>query len=94
MAEPTTRSEFQESCLRRLGKPVVEINVDDDQVSDRIDESLRYFWDYHFDGASQGYCGGGRDGSTGSKEGAHHRFFVNKHHSNHGDHAQPDNRAC
>jgi hypothetical protein len=53
MAEPTTRSEFQESCLRRLGKPVVEINVDDDQVSDRIDESLRYFWDYHFDGASQ-----------------------------------------
>jgi len=55
MAEPTTRSEFQESCLRRLGKPVVEINVDDDQVSDRIDESLRYFWDYHFDGAERTY---------------------------------------
>jgi hypothetical protein len=38
---PTTRAEFSEYCLRKLGKPVVEINVDDDQVSDRIDEALR-----------------------------------------------------
>lgn len=55
MAVPTTRSEFKEWCLRKLGKPVIEINVDDDQVEDRIDESLRYYWDYHFDGTERIY---------------------------------------
>lgn len=55
MAVPTTRAEFKEWCLRKLGKPVIEINVDDDQVEDRIDESLRYFWDYHFDGSEVVY---------------------------------------
>lgn len=55
MASPTTRSEFKENCLRRLGKPVIEINVDDDQVEDRIDEALRYYWDYHFDGTEKIY---------------------------------------
>jgi hypothetical protein len=53
MATPTSRSDFKENCLRRLGKPVIEINVDDDQVDDRIDEALRYFWDYHFDGSEK-----------------------------------------
>ena len=55
MAVPTSRSEFKEYCLRALGKPVIEINVDDDQVEDRIDESLRYYWDYHFDGTEKVY---------------------------------------
>jgi hypothetical protein len=55
MAIPTSRSAFKEYCLRKLGKPVIEINVDDDQVDDRIDESLRYFWDYHFDGTEKGF---------------------------------------
>jgi hypothetical protein len=55
MAKPASRSEFKENCLRRLGKPVIEINVDDDQVEDRIDESLQYFWDYHFDGSDKIY---------------------------------------
>lgn len=55
MAVPTSRSEFKEYCLRKLGKPVIEINVDDDQVEDRIDESLRYYWDYHFDGSEKTY---------------------------------------
>ena len=55
MAVPTSRTEFKEFCLRKLGKPVLEINVDDDQVEDRIDEALRYFWDYHFDGADKIY---------------------------------------
>ena len=55
MAVPITRSEFKEYCLRKLGKPVIEINVDDDQVEDRIDESLRYYWDYHFDGTEKVY---------------------------------------
>lgn len=51
MAVPATRAQFKEYCLRKLGKPVIEINVDDDQVEDRIDESIRYYWDYHFDGS-------------------------------------------
>ena len=55
MAVPTTRAEFKEYCLRKLGKPVIEINVDDDQVEDRIDEAIRYYWDYHFDGAERTY---------------------------------------
>ena len=55
MAIPTTKAEFKEYCLRRLGKPVIEINVDDDQVDDRVDEALRYFWDYHFEGAEKVY---------------------------------------
>lgn len=55
MAVATTRSEFKEYILRKLGKPVIEINVDDDQVEDRIDEALRYYWDYHFDGSEKIY---------------------------------------
>ena len=53
MAQPTTKAEFKEWCLRKLGKPVIEINVDDDQVDDRIDEALSYYWDYHFDGTEK-----------------------------------------
>lgn len=55
MAVPTSRSEFKEYCLRALGKPVIEINVDDDQIEDRIDEALKYYWDYHFDGSERVY---------------------------------------
>jgi hypothetical protein len=55
MATPTSRATFKEYCLRSLGKPVIEINVDDDQVDDRIDEALKYYWDYHFDGSEKLY---------------------------------------
>ena len=55
MATPTTKAEFKEYCLRKLGKPVIEINVDDDQIDDRIDEAIRYYWDYHFDGSEKTY---------------------------------------
>ena len=55
MAQPTTRDQFREWCLRKLGKPVIEINVDQDQVEDRIDEALAYYWDYHFDGTEKTY---------------------------------------
>lgn len=55
MAIPTSRTAFKEYCLRTLGKPVIEINVDDDQVDDRVDEALKYYWDYHFDGSEKIY---------------------------------------
>ena len=55
MAQPTNKSEFREYCLRKLGKPVIEINVDQDQADDRIDEALSYYQDYHFDGVEKTY---------------------------------------
>ena len=55
MANPVTRAQFKEYCLRRLGKPVIEINVDDDQVEDRIDDALQFFEDYHYDGTEKLY---------------------------------------
>lgn len=55
MAVPASRSEFKAYCLRKLGAPVIEINVDDDQVDDRVDEAFRYWWDYHFDGSDKIY---------------------------------------
>lgn len=53
MAVPTTRTEFKSYCLRRLGDPVIDINVDDEQVEDRIDDALKYYQDYHFDGTER-----------------------------------------
>lgn len=55
MAGPSSRREFKEYILRRLGFPVIEINVDDTQVEDRIDDALSYYQEYHFDGMEQGY---------------------------------------
>ena len=55
MAQPTSKAEFKEYCLRKLGKPVIEINVDQDQVDDRVDEALSYYADYHFDGVEKTY---------------------------------------
>jgi hypothetical protein len=55
MANATTRDEFKEVILRRLGKPVIQINVDDDQVEDRIDYTLQRFIDHHYDGTEKIY---------------------------------------
>lgn len=55
MAKITTRTQFKDYCLRRLGHPVIQINVDDDQVEDRIDDALAFFNDYHYDGTQQMY---------------------------------------
>ena len=49
----TSRTLLQDYCLRRLGHPVIEINVDDEQVSDRIDDALEFFAEYHFDGVEK-----------------------------------------
>ena len=55
MAIPTTKAELKEYALRRLGKPVLEINVSDDQVDDAIDYTLQKFQQYHYDGAERCY---------------------------------------
>ena len=49
MAKPATREELKEYCLRRLGKPVIQINVDDTQLEDRIDEALEVYQEKHYD---------------------------------------------
>jgi len=55
MANPNTRETLKQYALRALGKPVIEINVDDDQLEDRLDESLQYFAQYHTDGIRRTY---------------------------------------
>ena len=55
MATPNTKASLKEHCLRSLGKPVIDINVDDDQVDDRIDDALQYFAQYHYDGIERMY---------------------------------------
>jgi len=55
MAKPSTRQELIDFCLRRLGAPVLEINVDDDQLDDLTDDALQYFQERHFDGVERMY---------------------------------------
>lgn len=55
MAVPNSRETLKEYCLRRLGHPVIKINVDDDQLEDRIDDALQKYKRYHYDGVEQMY---------------------------------------
>ncbi len=55
MAQPSTRQELIDFCKRRLGAPVLEINVDDDQLDDLVDDALQYFQERHYDGVERMY---------------------------------------
>lgn len=55
MAKPTTKEEFKDYCLRRLGAPILEINVDQDQLDDIVDDAIQYYQEYHFDGIERMY---------------------------------------
>ena len=77
MAKPSSKQELIDYCLRRLGAPVLEINVDDDQIDDLVDDALQYFQERHFDGVERMYLkykitqqdidrGRGKDSSGGS----------------------------
>lgn len=55
MANPTSRTTLIDYCKRRLGFPVIDINVDDDQVEDRIDDALQFYQDYHYDAVQKVY---------------------------------------
>ena len=78
MAQPSTRSELIDYCKRKLGAPVLEINVADEQVEDVLDDAIQYFHERHFDGVLRTYLkyqitqddiergkGPGADGVTG-----------------------------
>jgi|TARA_B110000977_G_scaffold35831_1_gene47930 hypothetical protein len=55
MALPATRSEFKDYVLRKIGAPVIQINVSEEQVEDRIDEAISFWRDYHYDGSQMVY---------------------------------------
>ena len=55
MAEPASRSQLKDYCLRKLGFPVLEVNVDDDQIEDSIDDALQYYRMRHYDGVELAY---------------------------------------
>lgn len=53
--KPATRNEFKEYCLRKLGKPVIQINMADEQIEDRIEEAIKFWGDYFYDGSELVY---------------------------------------
>lgn len=55
MAKPSTRQELVDYCLRKLGYPVLEINIADEQIDDLVDDALQFFYERHFDGVIQNY---------------------------------------
>lgn len=55
MAAPVTRQQLKDYCLRRLGAPVISINVEDSQVDDRVDEALALYYERHYDGSSKSF---------------------------------------
>ena len=55
MASPSSREELLNHCLRRLGAPVIEINIDDQQLEDRLDDALQFFQEYNSDAVVKTY---------------------------------------
>ena len=55
MAKPTTRDQLQDHCLRALGAPVIEINVDEDQIEDRTDDAIQFYQEFHSDAVIRTY---------------------------------------
>lgn len=53
MALPTNKADFIEYCLRQLGKPVIQINMSPEQISDAYDEAILYFQENHMDGSER-----------------------------------------
>jgi hypothetical protein len=55
MAQPASRQELIDYCKRKLGAPVLEINVADEQIEDLVDDAIQFFQERHFDGVYQTY---------------------------------------
>ena len=55
MASPSTRQQLIDFCLRKLGDPVIEINVDEDQIQDKVDDALQYYREFHSDATKKIY---------------------------------------
>jgi hypothetical protein len=55
MAKPNSRQTLIDYALRAIGAPVIEINVDEDQVEDRVDEAMQFYQEYHSDSIVRNY---------------------------------------
>ena len=53
MAQPSSRQDLIDYCKRKLGAPVLEINVADEQIDDLVDDAIQFFHERHFDGVTQ-----------------------------------------
>lgn len=77
MANPASRQGLIDYCLRELGHPVLEINIDDDQVEDRIDEAFQFYREYHFDAVELVYLSEQITASTIQISGVNAASFTN-----------------
>ena len=55
ITKPANREELKDFCLRQLGYPVIQINVDDEQVNDAVELAFEYWNEFHFDGTERTY---------------------------------------
>ena len=55
MSKPTSKQELIDYCLRRLGAPILEVNLADEQIDVAVDDALQYFYERHFDGVERMY---------------------------------------
>ncbi len=55
MAKPNSKQTLVDYCLRQLGAPVLEINIDDDQVDDLVDDTIQLFNERHYNGVEKMY---------------------------------------
>ena len=76
MTQPASRTNLKDYCKRKLGWPVVDLNIDDDQVEDCIDDGLQFFKEYHFDGTELHYAKHQITGSTLKLAGAPDGTFT------------------
>jgi hypothetical protein len=51
MPQPASREEFKDYILRKIGAPVIEVNVSEEQIEDRVDEAVSFWRDYHYNGS-------------------------------------------
>jgi hypothetical protein len=77
MANPSSRQELIDYCLRKLGHPVLEINIDDDQIEDRIDEAFQFYREYHYDSVELVYLSEKVTASTIQISGVNAAYFTN-----------------
>ena len=78
MPKPNSKDTFKDYCLRQLGAPVIEVNVDDDQLDDRVDEALQYYQEYHTDGTERFFLKHKSTGSVLAFTGLSGTFVVNE----------------
>lgn len=55
MPQPASREEFKDYILRKIGAPVIEVNVSEEQIEDRVDEAVSFWRDYHYNGSQLVY---------------------------------------